>query len=75
MVVVPFPFSDLTRAKRRPQRETAEASGNLARLETDEKTEKMSKKTYRISKILKTEVNQNPQKTMNIIKSIGYSID
>lgn len=30
----------------------AEASGNLARLETDEKTEKMSKKTYRISKIL-----------------------
>jgi hypothetical protein len=54
--------------------ENAKASGNLARLETDEKTEKMSKKTYRISKILKTEVNQNPQKTMNIMKPI-YSID
>lgn len=52
----------------------AEASGNLACLETDEKTEKMGKKTYGISKILKTEVNQNLQKTMNIMKSI-YSID
>ena len=56
------------------KRQGFEQLGGEKRPKRDEKTEKMSKKTYRISKILKTEVNQNPQKTMNIMKSI-YSID
>ena len=47
------------------KRQRFEQLGGEKRPKRDEKTEKMSKKTYGFSKILKRGVNQNPLKNIS----------